>query len=112
SFKEFDLVLREQITIEEAAKLIIHCEKINKYDRIFIRSLDVTKELLKLDPNLISKTYSYITGITSSNQVLDKEEYSFFNEIESLKGKFLCQTNEMKEHILKYISIDESSILD
>src|SRR5699024_9542813 len=112
NLKKFNLLLREQLTIEESAKLIIHYEKLNEYDHIFIRSLDVTKKLLELAHELINKTYSYITGITSSSQVLVRDEYKIFNEIEILKGKFICQTSEMKEHILRYIDIEESSIIE
>lgn len=112
TFKDFNLALREQISIEEAANLIIHSDNVKNYDRIYIRSLDVTKKLLELQPSLIHKTFSYITGITSSKQTLSKTDYSYFENIEDLGGKFLCQTSQMKKHILSQLNLNEETIID
>lgn len=112
NFVTFGLSTRSQISIEEAAQLIIYSDEMTNYDRIYIRSLDVTRTLLKLKPEILSKTYSYITGVTSSKQELNKDEFGFFNDIESFDGKFLCQTKEMKQHILNNLSIQDSTIID
>lgn len=112
TYKDFNLALREQISIEEAANLINYSDSNNNYHRIYIRSLEVTKKLLEINPELIHKTYSYVTGITSSKQELDESEYAYFNEIERLGGKFLCQTSEMKNHILSYLNLNTSTIID
>jgi len=111
-YKNFGLATRSQISIEEAAQLIIMTDEINNYDRIFIRSLDVTKALLNLKPDLIKRTFSYITGITSSKQELDQESFGYLSTIEEAGGRFLCQTKHMKQHILSKLPLQENSLID
>lgn len=111
-YEQFNLFLREQISIEEAANLIVYTDELNEYNRIFIRSLEVTKKLLEIKPNIIKKTFSYITGITSSKQNLNQTNYGYLEEIEKYGGKLLCQTKEMKQHIINQLSLSDETIID
>lgn len=111
-FQNFDLTLREQISITEAAELIIYSDELYDYNKIFIRSLEVTEKLIEIKPSIVKKIYSYITGVTSSKQILSEKTKNLFLKVERLDGKFLSQTNEMKNHIINQVKVSTDTIID
>lgn len=111
-FSSYDFFGNQSMTHQEAAQLISEMDKKNVYDYIFIRSLDISNALLKVNTDIMSKTFNYVTGITSKNEELTEQQKLLLNAIYEKGGRLLCQTEQMKNHILKSIYIPESKIIN
>lgn len=111
-FNNYNFLGNESMTHHEAAKLINEMDRKNDYDYIFIRSLDISNALLKVNADIISKTFNYITGITSSKEGLTKQQTQLLSSIYEKEGRLLCQTAQMKNHILNSLYIPEFKIIN
>lgn len=111
-FGKFDYLKNNKLTKKQYSELISATDAMENYDAIFIRSLEVVEALIELDAQLTSKIYAYITGVTSFHQQLDENLVNLLKNITTNNGYLLCQTHEMKEHILKQTDIARERIID
>ncbi|RXK18812.1 glycosyltransferase [Macrococcus sp. DPC7161] len=111
-FTSFSFLDKNKLTKQQYAELILHSNELEKYDAIFIRSLEVVDAMLQKSQAIASKLYAYITGITSDQQLLSEQEIELLSNVTNNSGYLLCQTLEMKNHILKQTNIDSNHIID
>lgn len=92
---------KNQMTHNEASKVVQYYWDKADYDWFFIRGLEVAEELLKLESSILKSTLLYVTGITHENQVLPKEKYENLEKLFDISAYLLCQTDEMKQFLIK-----------
>ena len=100
SEKEFPWKNRNRMSFQEAGEVIDYYWRKNDYDWFIIRGIEVANKLININPNIISNSMVYMTGITDSNQELTKSKMNEFEQLRELNAYILCQTEEMKEFLL------------
>lgn len=100
SEKEFPWKNKNRMSFQEAGEVIDYYWRKNDYDWFIIRGIEVANKLININPNIISNSMVYMTGITDSNQELTKGKMNEFEQLRELNAYILCQTEEMKEFLL------------
>ncbi|MGK0576849.1 glycosyltransferase [Macrococcus capreoli] len=111
-FSQFEYLKHNKLTKPQYGELIHVIDQMEHYEAIFIRSLEVVEYLLQQQPQIAHKLFAYITGVTVSTQQLDEQLIALLTQITSNQGYLLCQTEEMKQHILSQTSIQQDRIID
>lgn len=89
-----------QMSHYEAGEVINHYWNKNDYDWLFIRGMEVVEQLLYINPSILLKSLTYVTGITHEGQELSEHKQQTIEQIFSKSAYLLCQTQEMKDFLV------------
>ncbi len=100
SESEYSWKNKNRMSYLEASEVINYYWTKKDYDWFIIRGIEVAIKLIDVNPNIISKSMVYMTGITDSTQEVTSSKLTEFQRLRELDAYILCQTEEMKEFLL------------
>lgn len=90
----------ERINHYEAGLVLDYYWNQRYYDWLFIRGIEVVEALSIINPNAISRSLVYLTGITHEDQTLTLAKKITYHSVLRNCAYIICQTHEMKSFLL------------
>lgn len=101
---------RSQMSRKEYASVLASTFDRKTYDAVLIRDNEVALEFLNYVPEASARTFAYVTGLTFLGDEQDPEQLGTLEQILTLGGKLVCQTQEIKELVGSHLHVNEEDL--
>ncbi|UTH14491.1 hypothetical protein [Macrococcus equipercicus] len=110
-YSDFHFFSGIDVTARGAALLIDYTLHQNDYDIIMIGSLDVGRELVRMDSRFIDRLLVNVTGMTKNGNAIPEEIWQLLLTIISGGGRLLCQTQQMIHYLHSELHIENEKMI-